>query len=53
MSKDFLITDDTAVTTHLEKDLQRLTDLFADVYEEFGLTPISVKKKQMMDQDVE
>ena len=52
MSRDFLIADDTAVTTHLEKDLQRLTDLFADVYEDFGLPPISVKKKQVMDQNV-
>ena len=50
--RDFLLTDDAAVTAHSAEDLQQLVTRFSDACQDFGLT-ISLKKTQVMEQDTD
>ena len=50
--RDFLFTDDAAVTAHSAEDLQQLMTRFSDACQAFGLT-ISLKKTQVMGQDTD
>ena len=50
--RDLLFADDAAITTHTQKDLQRLLDHFSDACRHFGLT-ISLAKTQVIGQDIQ
>ena len=45
--RDLLFADDAAITSHTQKDLQRLLGRFSDACRHFGLT-ISLAKMQVM-----
>ena len=49
--RDLLFTDDVAITTHTQEDLQQLLDHFSDACRHFGLT-ISLAKMQIIGQDI-
>ena len=49
--RDLLFSDDVAITTHTQEDLQQLLDRFSDACRHFGLT-ISLAKTQVMGQDI-
>ena len=50
--RDMLFTDDAAVATHTQEELQSLMDCFSQACKDFGLT-ISLKKTNVLGQDTE
>ena len=49
--RGLLFADDAAITTHTQRDIQRLLDRFSDACRHFGLTS-SLAKTQVMGQDI-